>query len=158
MPLYGTVKENKNGTLSVEIDQEDILKMRGYQYWKEAGEKADLNTSERNFAANIMPVINRWAEGSDADRMYEFILDRAVRIFRNGEVKTREDVKVGDTVYITYHMWYETLHQGKCDIYPETIMASSPIKKSKKLSPGTLNSNSYPKILQSKSEFKKENI
>jgi len=159
MPLYGKITKINGTKITVKIAKEDVVNMRGYQFWKQEEKNADPAVSEVDYARKTMPVINRWAEGSDKDRTYTFVVDRAVRITRNGKgEKTIKDLKVGDYVYIAYHMWYETQHQGKCDIYPETIMASSPIKKSKKLSPGTLNSNSYPKILQSKSEFKKENI
>ena len=66
---------------------------------------------------------------TDQDRTYRFALDRAVRIARNGETeKSLKDLRVGDYVYVAYHMWYETQHKGDCLIYPETIMAREQIQ------------------------------
>jgi hypothetical protein len=128
MPLYGTIAEIDGVIATVTIAKEDVVNMRGYQFWKQEEEIADTAISESGYARRSLPVIKRWAEGSDADRTYKFVADRAVRMTRNGQVeRAAADLKVGDYVYVTYHMWYETQHQGKCLIYPETIMAASAV-------------------------------
>ncbi len=130
MPLYGTIAKIDGTTVTVKIAKKDVVNMRGYQLWKQEEKNADPTVSEVDYARKSLPVIRRWAEGTDADRTYTFVVDRAVRITRNGqEDKTAADLKAGDYVYIAYHMWYETQHQGQCPIYPETIMASEPIQK-----------------------------
>gem|GEM_PF-2521106 len=130
MPLYGRITKLDGKVMTVKINADEVKEMHGYKFWKEEAKTASVERSSKSYARNTVPVIMRWAEGTDEDRTYRFALDRAVRITRNGEYEniTTQDLCVGDYVFIEYDSFYEKNHQGKGLIYPETVMASSQIK------------------------------
>jgi len=71
-------------------------------------------------------------EGPDEDRLYKFGIDDEVRIMRNGELELGfKELQVGDKVSVFYLPFYEEKHQGKTLIFPESILASEPLKISK---------------------------
>lgn len=130
VPFYGHVTGEKGNIITVEMPEEDVAGMHGLKFWEEDKDLASVDRTEATEprAKLALSYMRRWRDGGKAGRTCGFAVDRSVRICRNGEVeKTVTDLKVGDYVWVTYQMWFETQHQSQCLIYPETIMASSPM-------------------------------
>jgi hypothetical protein len=130
--LYGNITKINGSTITVMVSQEQVKQMHGYKLWKKDADIVDVNMDRYDQHRKLIPVIMKWGDGTDEDRTYRFEIDKAVRVTRNSDSdKSASDLKVGDYVNVMYHMWYETLHKGKCVIYPEYLRASTPVEINK---------------------------
>ncbi|MCK5344756.1 MAG: hypothetical protein KAR20_15185 [Candidatus Heimdallarchaeota archaeon] len=95
-------------------------KMKGYFFWKEAGERASLIDKTRL----TVPIVGKWVEGSDAERTYRFVIDDAVDIFINGEPANSEKFRIGDKAAVEFF----GVQDGQGIIYPDVFRVSTKAK------------------------------
>ena len=132
MPLFGSIIKTDGKTMTVRVDQDYVRSLLGLRFWSEHGEDANMDDEliHHNNIRTRYKVLKRWAEGGDKQLTYTFALDPAVRICRNGIVETKPaKLAPGDYVWVMYELWWESQDMYSGIIYPETIMASEPIKK-----------------------------
>jgi len=75
-----------------------------------------------------MEILDRWAATNAAGRLYTFVIDDSVWLWKNGICESDfNDLQIGDQVTVGYEEWYEIQHQGQVDIYPDMLLASHPL-------------------------------
>jgi hypothetical protein len=103
---------------------------QGYRFWRRYGDVAAYEGHNPHWLNPKVKVdaLRRWATGGPEARRQVFKVDRSVRVVRNGRPGKRfVDLCVGDKVSVFYQPFYEVQHHGEGVIYPENILASSPI-------------------------------
>jgi len=102
--------ENRTVTAVVLVDPDA---MPGYRFHqeelrkKEAGEPTTFEPNQ--WAAKNSEVLDRWVNGSEADRTYVFEIEEDVELFLNGKAADFADLQVGDQVGVRYGYLPDTL-------------------------------------------------
>jgi len=134
--VYGRITANNNGRLTVQVDRDYVNQLLGLRFWKEHLAKGDasLEDGEQDQILDYnlrerLAVLQRWADGTEADRTCTFQLDSSVATCRNGIVDVEPGAfAAGDYVWIMYELYWEREGHQREAILPETIMAAEPMK------------------------------
>lgn len=120
--FFGRVKEVLNNGRKITVSQilAEKKDMKGYRFWKAAGDKIHLDTATQE----RMNVIDRWHAKPEAKRVYKFTVDDAVGVFLNGKMEgvTHQDLRAGDFVSIEVNV----VQAVKDVMFPNAIRISRP--------------------------------
>ena len=127
--FFGTIEsmDPVGKTITVQMPPITTNTVTGYGFWKNA-EGADITYAYTDKAEGRMEILDRWAAANAAGRLYTFVIDDSVWIWKNGICESDfNDLQIGDQVTVGYEEWYEIQHQGQIDIYPDMLLASHPL-------------------------------
>ena len=118
--FFGKVEKVSDGGRKISVKQilTDKKEMKGYYFWKQAGDKCKLPL----VVQEKMDVINAWHDKPAKERTYTFVLDDSAGVFLNGEFEgiTYKNIKAGDFVSIEVN----TVQAMKKAMYPNAIRIS----------------------------------
>lgn len=117
--FYGEIIEIDIGhrMVTVKMPGSATNEMKGYSFWKEAGERASLIDRTKM----TVPIVNKWVEGTGAERTYRFVIDDAVDIYYNGEPANIEKFELGDKAVIEFF----GVQDGQSELYPDVFRVST---------------------------------
>ncbi len=146
LPIWFTGKitkidnEKKQLTVKIEVDPKEML---GYKYNKNLKREAKLDP----WAEKNMEVLDKWVNGSEADKTLVFDIDDSVELFLNALPAKMKQYRVGDYIAGRYGFMPDTFKdpdnpdskgvsppgitttpQGYTRVRPEHLRVSHPIK------------------------------